>query len=81
MFDVDLVSGVCLCGYEVGQAPGERGVAPVNNAPAFAYDEVEFVSIDGARAHSFGFADVWARGRDVGWVARSRVDQHESASE
>ena len=35
----------------------------------------------GACACSLGAADVWARGRNVGWVACGWVDQHEPAGQ
>ena len=75
MFGVDL--GASVCGDEVGQAPGERGVPLVNTATAFADHAVVLMSADGASTEQLGGTDVWTRGRNVGWVARGWVGQHE----
>ena len=75
LLDVDLGAGVR--GDEVSQAPGECGVPLVYTAPALADHAVQLVSVDEARACSFGSADIWSCGRDVCWVTCGRVSQHE----
>ena len=69
LLDVDLGAGVR--GDEVSQAPGECGVPLVYTAPALADHAVQSVSVDEARACSFGRADIWS------WVTCGRVSQHE----
>ena len=64
LLNVDL--GTRVCGVQVGQASGDRGVALINTAPAPAYYAVELVRVDRASAVPLGGTDVGAHGGDVG---------------
>ena len=56
LLNVDL--GARVCGDQVGQTSGERGMTLVDAAPTLAYDTVQLMGIGGAGANSLGSADV-----------------------